>query len=368
MKNDLSKILDECVAWIREGEEVEACLARYPYVRQQLEPLLQTALSVFAAPKEVPSDEFRRVSKARLMSRLRQNPIQATERSGGILGALANAIVPLRRAALPVSSVLLVSLIGLLVAYLVSDFLPGNTALASQSTLSVLSGTAEVQLPGSDIWQRAENGMIVDAGSRVKTSEASRALLTFFEGSTIELEPNTEVVVERIERVEEQRFEIVLRQWLGKTWSRVVEKADPGSRYEIRTPSAYALVRGTLFEVEVDETGFTVVRTIEGLVSVGAQGEEVNVPAGQQVSVETGALPSEPAPIPAADNELVITVGMPAVATVTDPTWSSTGYLPNGLALNQIPGSYSSSPADGDQIIRIPQPMAGVYRIALRGV
>lgn len=378
MRTDLSRALEECLVRIRRGEPFEACLGRYPHLRQRLEPLLETALSIAGAPKEVPSDEFRMASKARLVSRLRASAAQGRAEeprraaaSGGLglaLRTLASAAVLPRRVAVPLTSALFLALAGLLVVYSVLTLLPQDSALASRCTLSLLSGGAEIQLPGSDSWQTAADGMVLEAGTRVKTPPTSHVLLTFFEGSTIKLEPGADVEVQRVEQADGQRTEIVLKQWLGKTWSRVVRKADPGSRYEIRTPSAYALVRGTLFETEVDEAGSTVVRTIEGLVSVGAQNEEIELAAGQEVGVTSGAPPSEPQPIPPADSELNISVSMPAVASVCDPAWSCTGYLPNGLAFNQIAGSDSSLLSEGDQVITISEPVAGVYRIVLRAV
>ncbi len=243
-----------------------------------------------------------------------------------------------------------------------------SDALASQCTVSILSGSVEVQIPGSHTWQQADDGMTLRAGSRVKTAEGSHAVLTFFEGSSIKLEPCTDIQIQRVAHVDERSTEVVLKQWVGKTWCRVVKMIAPGSRYEIQTPSAIALVRGTLFETEVDETALTTVRTTEGLVSVSAQNEEVLLPAGNQVSVELGAPPSEPQPAPPADTELVIAVSMPAVASVCDPTGSSTGYLPNGFAFNQITGAQSTSPSEGTQAITVPNPMAGEYFVMLRSV
>jgi len=139
----------------------------------------------------------------------------------------------------------------------------------------------------------------------------SYALLTFFEGSTIKLEPNTDVEIPRVESAEGGGTEIALKQWLGRTWSRVVKMMDPNSSYEIQTPSAIALVRGTFFTTEVDEAGSTIVQVKEGAVTVAAQVEDVDTPedetaeeerevlvsAGYQVSVSLGTLPSQPLPI-----------------------------------------------------------------------
>ena len=53
-------------------------------------------------------------------------------------------------------------------------------------------------------------------------------------------------------------------------------------------------MRGTVFLVEVNTEGLTTVEVTEGTVSVGAQGEEVAVPAGYEASVDSGAAPSQP--------------------------------------------------------------------------
>lgn len=379
MTEDLSRALDECMTLMRRGADIEACVARYPHIRGQLLQLLETAVTVSTSPKVVPSSEFRRTSKARLLSRIREDSIHArAERPrqsespfgalGALLGSVAEAVLPSGGLTVRATSALLVAMAALLVVYSVFTFLPQQSSLSSQGTVSVLSGHVSVQDPSTGIWRDAEDGMVVDTGMRVRTGQDSNAMLTFFDGSTIRLEGDSDVQVERIVRADGQSTEIVLKQWLGRTWSRVAKKADPASKYEIQTPSTYALVRGTLFEVEVDEDGSTVVRTIEGLVSVGAQGQAVEVSAGQATSVSIGEFPVEPAPIPAADNELLITVSMPAVASVSDPGQAGTGYLPSGMAFNQITGSQSSSPTEGDQVIRIPRPEAGLYHVILRGV
>jgi hypothetical protein len=270
--------------------------------------------------------------------------------------------------AVPVTLLLLLAAGGS-IAVIAGVGLPGQpSALAAQCTFSVFSGSAEVQVPGSDQWQEATDGMVLAVGARVRTSPDSHAMLTFFEGSSLKLEPGTDVEINRVDGEVRGPTDIVLTQWVGKTWNRVVKKLDARTHYEIQTPSAHALVRGTLFEVEVDEALATSVRTIEGLVSVIAEDEEVFLPAGQETSVDKGAPPSEPRPITPSANELVVTVGWPAVASLCDPTGSSAGYLPDGSTLSQIARARSTSPHQGDQTIRIPDPAPGEYALVLRGV
>lgn len=76
MGDKLPQVLDECIDELKKGNKIETILADYPTMREQLTPLLQAALSVFIIPKVSPSDEFRRTSKARLMTRLRKESAQ----------------------------------------------------------------------------------------------------------------------------------------------------------------------------------------------------------------------------------------------------------------------------------------------------
>ena len=75
MNVKLSGILDECIEQIHRGENIESCLSQYPQLREQLEPLLKTAQAVSALPRVLPSDEFRRASRARLVARIREDSV-----------------------------------------------------------------------------------------------------------------------------------------------------------------------------------------------------------------------------------------------------------------------------------------------------
>ena len=226
-----------------------------------------------------------------------------------------------------------------------------------------------MQTKDSLTWRKAEEGMMLEPGSRVRTAPDSRASISFSQGTTTKLEPGTDLIVAKLEGTQDKKFDtILLKQQSGKTWNQVAKQADDDYYFQIQTSSADVKVHGTLFTTEVDKSGKTFVQTTEGSVSVSAQGQEVQVPAGQQTMVEPGAAPSVPAPMPPAINELVFTIGRPALGLVVDPSGSSAGYLPNGLPLNQILGSQVSSPEGSSQTVRIREPNAGEYTIILRGV
>ena len=241
---------------------------------------------------------------------------------------LWQAIARAKRVAVPVT-LALVLIVGVIVG--VSRSSSPSYALTSKCTLSILSGSVDIGVPGISGTEPGTDGMTLIAGSRVKTSPDSSALLTFFDGSTLKLEPGTEIEIEQLGLGDRQTITIVLKQCIGKTWSNVVKMAVP--HYEIQTPSAVALVRGTQFVTEVDEMGVTKVTTAEGLVSVSAQGGEVYLPVGQQTVVEPGTPPTEPTTVDISEY-------------VNSQEKVQNGRTENRLSQPALPTSYQSNVPD----------------------
>jgi hypothetical protein len=237
------------------------------------------------------------------------------------------------------------------------------------SVLKVIGGDIQVQSRYTLAWERAVDGMSLEPGSRVRTEANGYASLSFFEGTTAKLEPGTDVIIAKLENNQENQLSgVTLRQQSGTTWNQVTRLEDNGYHFQIETPSAQVMVHGTLFATEVDDSGKTTVQTTEGTVSVSAQGQEVQVPAGQQTTVKPGDAPAAPEPMPTPGSEILLTIDKPKAGLITDPTGSSTGYLPDGTAVNQIPGSQLSAPDAAMQTVRIPDPYAGEYALLLHGV
>jgi len=332
-QHKLSEALDECLTRIRKGEPVRNCLAEYPHLQKELVPLLHTAVSIEAAPKVSPSDKFRRVSRSRLLARLLEEPAKTAELYEettifdrlGVIGRIFEiAPVQLLKVAVPLVLALMIFTAGF--SYLgLNSIISPSPESESYCTLATLSGSVQWQGEGSGNWEKAEDGMTLEEGSWVRTATNSQAVLTFSNGSAVKLDPSTVLMVEQIEYgSNDQSPVIVMNQWLGRTSSSVEKLADHKTHYEIQTPSATAVVCGTIFNTEVDEIGATTVQTIEGLVSVGAQGEEVYVAAGKQTSVTPGAAPSIPVVSGLTEGAVpviteVVSEQPPAEATIIEP-------------------------------------------------
>jgi hypothetical protein len=65
MKDNLDKILDECIDRINRGESIDACLADYPAYREEIHPLLSAMIETRTAYSFTPSTQAKSFHKQR---------------------------------------------------------------------------------------------------------------------------------------------------------------------------------------------------------------------------------------------------------------------------------------------------------------
>ncbi len=175
----------------------------------------------------------------------------------------------------------------------------GNSADDTGSTpltiLSIEGGKVLVMKPGDAEWTEGTEGMALGVDYKIKTQSGGHAVITFFEGSTIELDSGTEITLTALD-LDGTASQIGIEQKIGRTVSRVQALMDPESSYEIETASAIAAVRGTEFYVSVTSSGTTTVGSTEGTVTVEAQGVSVELTEGNRTTVSPGEPPGEPEP------------------------------------------------------------------------
>jgi hypothetical protein len=160
---------------------------------------------------------------------------------------------------------------------------------SSPSTLTILSiteGDVFLMKAGADNWIEAEVGVSLEVGDSIKTGDDSSAKITFFDGSTIELQAGTEIEIGSLDMsTDGGSTTITLEQTIGNTISRVTKVLDPASRYEVETPSGVAAVRGSAMQVYVLEDATTWVTNLEGDIWAVAQGVELRIPEGRQCMI-----------------------------------------------------------------------------------
>jgi len=188
----------------------------------------------------------------------------------------------------------------LLLSILVGSALIGcDGSEGCPSTLTILSiteGDVSVMKEGTDDEVPAGPEMELKVGDTVKTIGNSSAEITFFDGSIMELEADTEIKILSLDLVCSTGVsKITMEQTIGTTISRVTKLLDPGSSYEIETPTGVAGVRGSTMVVTVEYVTPQVVNTLienwEGSVYAFGQGVELQIPEGRTAIIESNQEP-----------------------------------------------------------------------------
>ena len=207
-------------------------------------------------------------------------------------------------------------------------------ASAPSMFLSIFTGSASVQRPGTATAVAARSGDGLEDGDTVATSAGGRAAILYPDGSVTRLDVATTVKVSA-RRAAGGAVQASFQQSAGLTWNRVQRLVGLAS-FRVSGPnSASADVRGTTFGyyIEHDAAAKPVVwvDVYSGAVQVGGTGPSVLAASGQRVTVRAGAPPTTPAPIPAADFQLSFTVFNQALDTLSGaPIAFATGVLSSG--------------------------------------
>lgn len=250
---------------------------------------------------------------------------------------------------------------------LVPSLFSSKTTYSESTVLSVISGDVQIREADGNEWKDAKDEMKLAAGDTIRTGADSYALITFFEGSTMNIEPNSQIQVQAIEQAEGSDSTIVrLKQMAGETWNRVEKLVDSISKFEIETPAGTGSAKGTTIGMVIGPDGETTMRVYEGEGSLFSQGPVI-IGEGMQSSSQQGQSPSAASPIPMPESVLRITMSPSAWANTVDPIGRSAGMVPPGIVVNQIPGAVTSGYGIQPQFIEIPNPEDGTYAIVIYG-
>lgn len=162
----------------------------------------------------------------------------------------------------------------------------------------VASVSGDVQVLRSSLTEsvKATRGMELTVGDTITTGDNGSANLVFFDGSVMEVKAKSEILVKELKTASTDSTSIRLRQNIGRTINRVKKLVDPASKYEVETPAAVVVVRGTVFDLLVLQSGDTTVKAEEGSVLFTASGITVTVNQGFRSSASVGGTPSTPTP------------------------------------------------------------------------
>lgn len=172
-------------------------------------------------------------------------------------------------------------------------------------TISYFTGDVRYRLSADQETTAAQVGDKLPIGSVVVTGNKSIAGLLFGDGSIMQVESDSSVVLDSLSTPGGSGFvDSRIRLQSGAVKTRVPER-QPKSRFQITTPAAIAAVRGTEFRVSAfaDDSGGEAMtgEVFDGSVGVAGSGAgpTKSVEAGFGITAKKGQALADPKPLPA---------------------------------------------------------------------
>jgi hypothetical protein len=169
--------------------------------------------------------------------------------------------------------------IGLLMLMAGAVFLGAQTT--STAVIREVAGTVEIKAPGASEWKAAVRGQTLDRAALISTGFRSTALI-MVGNSAVTVRPLTRLSLDEIV-LKQNGEQITLNLRAGRIRADVKPPVGGKTDFSVRSPTATASVRGTVFDFDG-----TLLRVEEGQVHLG--GESVTsayIGAGHSTSVDT---------------------------------------------------------------------------------
>ena len=156
--------------------------------------------------------------------------------------------------------------------------------LKDMAVLSLVYGQVYLKPLGMNDWISARTGLIIRKGDRIKTALSAGAELTMSNGDKAVLRQLTEIGFEPYTHPKKGKTTL-LQVVRGQVNSILRKIRNRDTRYEIQTPTAVSLVRGTIFRTKVDGDGLTQFEVLRGRVMVRSGKEKREIEENYGVKI-----------------------------------------------------------------------------------
>lgn len=175
-----------------------------------------------------------------------------------------------------------------------SPIVTGSAVTAREAVLSEIENIVSARKTSADELITAEQGMSILEGGSVETGENGKVRVDLMpEGTIVRVGPNSAFSLPKLTE-EEGEPKTTVELLFGKVF--ILLK---GGTLSVETPSGVASVRGSLLSVEYDpETKRISAACMEGHCALqGEQGEEIEIPEGEESFIEDDEFPVDPYPM-----------------------------------------------------------------------
>ena len=182
-----------------------------------------------------------------------------------------------------------------------------NAAESVHGVLRVVKGDVQIKAAKDGSTSKARLGGKIFPKDTIITGKDARAKIVMTDNNEINVSPDSQLVLQSyVYEPEKGKKDVLLNVIYGKVRSKVEQKYDgQQSKFQVKTPSAVAGVRGTDFMTSFNNVnGTSQVVTFEGEVAFGKPGPnnsilgQVTVSPGQMSIVAAGQTPQAPTAVP----------------------------------------------------------------------
>lgn len=159
-------------------------------------------------------------------------------------------------------------------------------------------GSVAVLASGAVSWEEAGTGRDLFAGDSVRTGKDSRASILCIDETQLKLNENTVVVLKSITPSPRMGISVPAAQdetgagrcevSTGEIWLR---NKNEKARFKVHTPAVTAAIRGTEFNLKVDQAGTTSVVLLEGRLALANPQGQMDLEPGEEGLAEVGKAP-----------------------------------------------------------------------------
>ena len=160
--------------------------------------------------------------------------------------------------------------------------------------VSSLAGTVELRAASGQSFRPLTVSQPVQVGDEVRTGRDAQLILEVPDGSYMVVSENSRLIVEDFWSGD---LRSLMNLMVGKVRFYIQRLGGRPNPYRVTTPTALIAVRGTTFDVIVDEAQIAEVRCLEGRVAVetvGLPNREVILEPGRKTLVRPGEYPLTP--------------------------------------------------------------------------
>lgn len=176
----------------------------------------------------------------------------------------------------------------ILVSFLLAGSFGFSVSLAAtpsrttQGLFTSVSGKVQVTSKSGKKTRTAQKDATVVEGERIITDKDSKATLQLFDGSQIDINPNTDLALTKMQKPSAKDKILQFKLFVGSLLSKVKKLASSKSSFEIEAGGVVCGVRGTQYSYSYDPKAHNVtVHVNEGTVFLNANGHTYLFNAGQ---------------------------------------------------------------------------------------